>query len=491
MTRGVGGRTGGGRGRLPALALLAAAVAGGGLLGTRTARAVPDTSLQPAALAAEVASLRSVSSSWYCPAAPSGGGETTRLLLANAAATPAAVRLVVADARGAHTRELRIGPHGDEVVAPGRPGGGTWFATRVDVAGGGVSATELVDGRAGRAVAPCASEVSPRWYFATGSTRGGSALHVTLTNPTPNLAVVDLSFVTSSGFTTPAPFQGLVVAPWAVRVLTVGAYVQNQASVATVVATRSGSVVAGEFQLYGPGGAAGLSLSLGVPTTSTSWDLPGVQNASGGASELAVFNPSAHTERVAVEVRLPAGPVAPFTQVLGPASVWILPTSQELRIATGQPYSLRVRASGQGVVVARVGSGAPDGPAPWWAQNVAVPGIETTASRTWLVTGLPSVPPGTDPATRPPRPAVTAATVQVENPGRHAVRVKVTSWSSGRRHVRAVRVKGFDVATLPAPRGLTVVRADGAVAVVGDASPVSTVGVVGIPAEPLRQTTAP
>ncbi len=482
-------RRDGGRGRAAALAVLAAAAALGGFLGTVTARKPPRTMLQPAALAAEVAPAGSASSSWYCPAAPGPAARAgkTELLLANAAARAVRVDAVVVDAQGSQRQHaLELGPHAETGLVPAQVVDGVWLAARILVAGGAVSATEVVDGRIGRSVTPCASEVASRWYFASGSTREGSTLRATLFNPTPNLAVVDLSFVTASGWTTPAPFQGVVVAPWTLRVLTVGAYVQNQASIATAVAARSGAVVAGELQLYGPDGAGGVAFELGAPSTSTLSDLPAVEDATGGSSELAVFNPSARSEHVEVAVRLPNGPVRPFTQVLGPKSVWTLPTSEQLRIAMQEHYTVQVRASGPGVVVARVGAGKPHGPAPWWAESVTVTGLQASAARSWVVAGPPAAPLAAATKAAAAHPSPASWRLVLENPGRGPLRVEVTSWAGARRRAQVVQVPALGEATAVVPAGPAFVHADGAVALTGDASPAGTVGVVGIPAVPLR-----
>jgi acyl-coenzyme A thioesterase PaaI-like protein len=483
-------RRSGGRGRLAALVLLPAAIAGGAVLGTRGGSHPPTTALQPAALAAEAAPAASASSVWYCPGGPGEAAGTTHVLLANAAGKAVRVGLVVVDARGAsHRVSLRLGAHEQSDVVPGQLVHGAWLASRVDVAGGAVSATELVEGRSGRAVTPCASEVSARWYFAAGSTLGGSTLSATLFNPTPNLAVVDLSFVTASGFTAPAPFQGLVVAPWTLRTLTIGAYVQNQRTIATVVDARSGAVVADELQLFGPGGKAGVALSLGAPTTSARWELPSVEDANGGESALTVFNPTSSAEHVALELRLPSGPVAPFTQTLGPRSVWTLATSQQLRIATQVPYTVDVRATGAGVVVGRTGAGGP-GTAPWWASDVTVSALETTAAHRWLVTALPAVLQPATTAALSGRLTGTArepAALVVENPTRRGIPVEVVWWTGrGMRHLRRLIVPAYGRTTLAAPDGPAVVQSGGPVAVMGDASPPGTAGVVGIPAVPLR-----
>jgi acyl-coenzyme A thioesterase PaaI-like protein len=495
----------GGRGRLAAIVLLAAALAGGALAATVPAPRAPRTALQPSGLAAEAAPVGSASSIWYCPGGPENGGVTTQLLLANAAGRAVRVDVVVTDARGAQGRRtFRLGPHSVTVAAPGSLVHGAWLASRVEVAGGAVSATELVDGRSGRAVAQCASGASMHWYFASGSTQVGSTLDVAVSNPTRALAVVDLTFVTASGFTAPAPFQGLVIEPGMLRVMTVGAYVQNQGSVMTVVAARSGAVVAGELQSYGPGGVGGVALTLGAPAASPRWVLPSVEDAAGGASELTMFNPSGHRESVVVDVRLPTGPVQPFTQKLGPQSVWTLTTSDQFRIATQEPYTVEVHATGPGVVVARSGSGAPHGPAPWWAGDVAVSWLEASAAHQWMVAGTAdsarvaalsaAAPPAVaqTPAARSLAAlASTSTKLVLQNPSRRTVRAEVTWWpasgtSSGTLHVRNLHLPAMSHAALTLPIGLAVVRADGPIEVMGDASPPGVAGVIGIPAVPLR-----
>lgn len=496
MTRRDGRDGSGGSLRLAALVLVAGAIAGGGVLGTVPAHQGPQTALQPAALASEAAPTGSTSSSWYCPGGPAELAGTTHLLLANAAGRAVRVGLEVVDTQGTRRSEsLRLAPHAESDVVPGRLVHGAWVASRVQVQGGAVSATELVDGRRGRSVATCASEVSSNWYFAAGSTAGGSTLSVTLFNPTPNLAVVDLSFVTASGFTAPAPFQGLVVKPGALRSLTVGAYVQNQGAVATVVDARSGAVVADVLQLYGPGGTAGVALALGAPTTSRRWDLPSVENSSQGASDLAVFNPSARAERVVVGVQLPTGPVEPFTQTLGPRSVWTLATSEQLRLATQEPYTVRVVASAPGVVVSRIGAGAPHGPDPWWAGDVSVSGLETATAHEWVVPAVAPAPPpvestGASSAAPPMQSGMQAdlSTLVVENPTRRAAAVDISWWSrSGRMHVRRITVAARGRTAVTAPGAPALLESSSPVAVMGDASPAGTAGVLGVPAVPLRR----
>lgn len=455
----------GARARFPAVAMVAVLVAAGAVVGHLASPLPPKVRLQPTALAAEASPVGSESSSWYCPGAPgpTDPAVQTRLELVNAGARKVRAVIVVVDAEGRSAVSRVVVPaHAQIDETPGLLVAGTWLATRVDVAGGGVTASELVDSGGNQSVAPCASEGSALWYFASGSTARGSSLRVALLNPSPDLAVVDLSFVTPSGVTSPQPFQGLVVDPGTVSAITVGRYVQNKSAVATVVSARSGTVVAGELQLYGPAGAAGVAIRLGSPAPSSVWDLPHSVDLVGGSSQLVMFNPSSKAELVRVDVRLASGPVAPFIQVVDPDSVWDLQTGNELRIPQGVGYAVRVHASGSGVVVARVGSGTPVGPAPQWGDGIVVPGVATSTALRWVV---PAV--GQAAGTRR-GPLVVA----VDDPGRRAVRVTLTWFSpSGARRVRHIRVGAGSFSQLEAVGGPLMVSADGPVAVEGQAPP--------------------
>lgn len=474
-------RRAGGRARFPAIVMVAVLLAVGAVVGHVASPRPARVRMQPAALAAEASPVGSESSSWYCPGALGAADPAVRMRLdlvnAGARAVRASIVVVNAEGRSAVSRVV-IPAHAQIGETPGRLVTGTWLATRVDVAGGGVTASELVDSGGAESVAPCASEGSARWFFPTGSTARGSALRVAVYNPSSDLAVVDLSFVTPSGVTSPQPFQGLVVGPGRVSEVTVGRYVQNEPAVATVVSARSGAVVAGELQLYGPAGAAGVAIRLGAPSPSPVWDLPRSQDQVGGSSQLVIFNPSSRTEHVRVDVRLASGPVAPFTQVVGPDSVWDLQTGNELRIPPGVGYAMRVHASGSGVVVARVGAGTPGGPGAQWGDGIVVPGVGTSTALRWVV---PAV--GQAPGARG-GPLVVA----VDNPGRRAVRVTLWWFSpSGARRVRHVRVGAGSFSQFGAGAGPLVVSADGPVAVEGQASLTAAGGAgagvdVGVPA---------
>jgi Family of unknown function (DUF5719) len=466
------------RRRLAVLGSVIAVAVAGGLAGGLAGGTTPATTLQPAALVAVAAPPGSQSSSWYCAGGSGSSGPLARslVLLVNAGGRPVPATVVVVTTKGATKETTETVPaRGQLAVAPASVANGPWLGTRVDVGGGAVSATEMVDGSAGSAVASCASETAPKWYFAAGATTAGSSLRMSVFNPTADLAVVDLSFMTAAGVTAPQPFQGLVLEPGVFRSVTVGQYVQDQKQVAAVVTARSGSVVATELQTVHAGGVSGVALRLGAPAPADTWVLPRAEDVSGGTSEVSVFNPSNHIETVSIRPRLSSGSISPFTDKLGPDSVWTLDTAEEVRIPDAEEFAATVRVrGGPGVVVDRTAAASSGSANPQWGDDAPVPIVSRGIGR-WVVPAVET--PGTStPAAR---------TLVLENPGRRSVVALVSALArSGVHRVARVTVRPGAFATVTPRTVPLLVTADGSLVVTGDASLAGAPATALVPAIP-------
>lgn len=487
------------RARVLGIGLAALGLAAGVLVSGAGGGTAPRVDLQPTALAAEAAPLGSQSSSWYCTGGtgPAKSPAATTIVLANAGSHRVAGTMDAVDEKGATgTQPFSIPPGGQIDERPGAVVTGAWVAARLEVRGGGVTASELVDGPSGSSVAPCTSETSARWYFAQGTTVQGASLIASLFNPTANLAVVDLTFHTPSGLISPAPDQGIVIDPGRLVAVTVGKYVQDKPEVATVVSARSGVVAAAELQRYDAAGVAGTSLVAGSPAPADRWVLPRLFDIQGGASDLAVLNPSpSASAHVRVHVGLPTGTAAPFDAVVAPSSVWTLQTSAQLRIPNGADYSLEVTATGvPGVVVGRIGEGTAQTSAPQWGSQagISLPATSVASTR-WLV---PSIAPvattagaGVPAASAASRDAATPSggVVVFENPGTTAQHASVrVMTAAGSRRLGVVHVAPHGSATFGARVGPLSVDASGPLVTEAVATPVGAAGVVALAAVPQR-----
>jgi hypothetical protein len=133
-----------------------------------------------------------------------------------------------------------------------------------------------------------------------------------------------------------------------------------------------------------------------------------------------VLNLTAQTERVTVDVRLPSGPVTPFSATLGANSVWPVDTTNAPRIPFGDGFSADFsETGGPGMVVDRAVLAPPGSPVPQWGANGAVSSsVMTVASRRWVL-------PASRTAANGPVPDAFAVALNVFNPGRSTVRVHV------------------------------------------------------------------
>ena len=367
----------------------------------------------------------SYSSSAFC-AAGAGDAASTTIFLTNS--TPAVVSGVMTSvgpspgggSPSTVTRQVAVPALGSAAVNPavGLRQGST--ASSLLFLGGGVVVNQAVSGPGGWSMAPCASQTASQWYFAGGSTTAGNTMTLALFDPAAPEAVVNVSFVTSSGVIAPQPYQGLVVAPGHLVVENVGDFVQNAADIATVVTAQSGSLVSTEFQQSSQGAGGGLALRLGSPALSTAWHFAQTTTRPGGTVDFDLANPGASAATATVSVGLSAASVVPRRVVIPPLSIGVFNASGTTGLPQQIPYSVTVTSSVP-IVVGRAALAAGGSPAPRWGSSS---GTVTTATR-WLVPG-PGIPhvPGTDHAS--------VASLAVADPGTSAARVEVTTLGGSR-----------------------------------------------------------
>jgi hypothetical protein len=291
--------------------------------------------------------------------------------------------------------------------------------------GGGVVADQVVSGPNGWSMAPCASQTSPDWSFAGGSTTAGNTLTLSLLNPSSTEAVVDISFLTGSGKVSPQTYQGLVVPPGQLVVENVGDFVQNASAIATLVSAESGSVVSSQFQQWSSGATGGVSLQLGAPAASRIWRFAQTTTESetaapGSAVDFTLANPGSATATATILVGLPSGSVVP-KQVSVPAlSTAVFAASGANGLPEQVPYSVTIESDAP-IVVGRTVQAAAGAQVPVWGSSA---GTVTVANR-WLVPA-PGVPGA------PGAPNAKLNSLAVANPGPSKARVTIADLGSSR-----------------------------------------------------------
>ena len=92
--------------------------------------------------------------------------------------------------------------------------------------------------------APCSTFSSDTWYFPAVVTTRDATARLTLFNPFPGDASVDIEVAFDTGVRQPTALSGLVVPAGTTRVVDLGEQVQRREQFSVTVETRSGGVVA-------------------------------------------------------------------------------------------------------------------------------------------------------------------------------------------------------------------------------------------------------
>ena len=400
----------GGAARVPIVVILASALILGGLIDRTpgsSSRAAA-SSVQPGPVAAPPQAL---SSSWFCAGATDQhgvgrirGAAPGAVVIANSGPTTVTGVVTLVPTSGSSVRiPVSVGPDGHTSIAEDVPGGAPWIGAIVDINAGSVAVDQLVDGSLGEASAPCATAGSSQWYFATGATLINAAVVVSLLNPYPSDAVVDMSFTTSNGLEQPQEFQAVVVPAGELVTVNLGDHLRRRQAIAATITARSGRIVAWKTDVVTPpaSGAAllgtpaasnpladpaapipGVTLTLGVPAPATTWTWPDGVTGNGVDEQYMIYNPGPDTAQMKLSLNLDQGTADPFDLSVGPYQVNTVVSSQEVRIPPGVGHSAVLESTnGVGVVAVRtIAAAAPSA----WSGLGELSGGQVAAAG-WLV----------------------------------------------------------------------------------------------------------
>jgi hypothetical protein len=344
--------------RLPVVAAVAALLVGGG---------VADRADRPAADVPAAAAARAVmptappagalSSTWFCvgATADAGGRADGVVSVANPTERPVTGTVTVVPVAGetkavpltVEARSVTAVALRDALQAP-------FAAALVDVGAGQVAAELVVRGPLGSDATACSSRASDRWYFADGVTAKDASLAISLFNPFPEDAIVDLSFSTDQGRAAPSAFRPVVVPGRSLVVREIGEHVRRRNAISTAVAVRTGRVIAAQTQTRTAAGAAGLSVALGSPSLGTVWHFPNGLVADGAGEHFAVSNPGTDEATVLFQVIADEGVVEDFERTVPARGRLDVVLDEEVGLPRGVGHATTIRAlDGVPVVASR------------------------------------------------------------------------------------------------------------------------------------------
>ena len=371
--------------RTPVLAVVTLLLVAGGVAD----RSAPGADPAPVvaaerALMPTAAPAGSLSSTWFCvgASAGSGSGADGVVAIANPTGLPAAGTVTVVPAGGAAaTAPVSVEAMSVTMVALRDVAQGPWAAAIVDIDRGQVTAELVVRSSIDSDATPCSSRAATRWHFADGVTAKDAGLALSLFNPFPEDAIVDLSFSTDQGRAAPAAFRPIVVPARTLVVRSIGDHVRRRNAIATEISVRTGRVVAAQTQTRTAAGRAGLSVSLGAPSLGTTWHFPSGVVTDGVEEHFSVSNPGRREATVLFQVILDEGVAEDFERAVPARSRLDVVLNEDVGVPRGMGHATSVVSlDGVPVVVSRTIEYAPSTGVPGRADTIGA----RRAARRWV-----------------------------------------------------------------------------------------------------------
>ncbi len=292
----------------------------------------------PTEPAASLATGPVESTALYCTGLGASGSPAGHVVVLNTASHARDVAVEIdTDLGTATTSHLRLAAHGSASVAT--PAAGHWYGVSLVVNGRGVVADEL--NNAGTAQTPCLDAGTTNWFASGLDTRVGSKAYLVLYNPSSTSAVVNVTAETATGFSAPAPYQGVAIAAHRVVALDLGIRIVDQANIGIHVRVIRGGIVSTAVQQSG----SFTSFYPGSPSlTRTAW-FPRVTTVSGSFAQILVTNPSDATASVTATIGLAPYTVAPQTVTVAPYSTGSILITPNSAVPAHGYATVRLRAS--------------------------------------------------------------------------------------------------------------------------------------------------
>jgi hypothetical protein len=342
--------------------LLSALVAGALVSGR--ASSAPRQQVPNARVAPSAAVLAASSAAWFCPGLPTAlPAGSARVTFANIGDAPADVVITDLADNGSATH-LTLKVPADSVVTKARDRLGAAGALTVETFGGRVLVEEGIEGSAALETTPCATQTSPHWYFAAGTTPRGVQQWLVIDNPYASDAKVDVTLRTSSGVHRPDALQSLDITHRSREVIAIHDVAVREDRVAVAVDTEVGSVVAAQTLVYTTAaGTPGVALSIGSPAAASEWTFAGGVGERNSTAVVAIANVGGDDAQVTVQATAESS-----KQALVPTSLTVAQddvasvqlgqcaaaTSKAcINIPAGLRYSLDVRSEQNIAIVAQ------------------------------------------------------------------------------------------------------------------------------------------
>jgi Family of unknown function (DUF5719) len=298
-----------------------------------------------------------LSTSWYCPGVPAGNmvGASGSFTIANTSESEFSTRLTLFPVgKDPVVSTIVVPARGRKVINPAETAPSTMAAALIEMSGAVGAVEQTATSQEGVSVSACVLEPSPNWYLADGSTRSDSSMSLTLFNPSPTDAVVDLAFADEENARVTKKFEGRVVPARSLVVLDISQVILRKERLSVAATVRSGSLVMGRFQVFrgDSGSRRGFMVGAAAPALSTEWRFASGQKGDGGpgtlpaSTRVIVHNPGTSDATVFV-TSFPATPepvAPPNAEGTPPATGPAAPDPIRVVVGARQSYTVDLNA---------------------------------------------------------------------------------------------------------------------------------------------------
>ncbi len=260
-----------------------------GLSRARSRFEVPGAPLGLAGLVLPVVNPSAIKTAWYCVTPPISSGVTkSSVVVTNV--TSKAIELESGRTVTKLSKHSSLKGFGEQVVMTGAKSG----SGIVVVSKGGTLASVVAATAEGTESMPCESSPYGSWILPSQDTSLGSSATLSMYNPYPTPAVVDITVLGASGSEVVPAGAGIVLEPGHSDAVKVASLIPNTANSSLIVTIRSGRAVVGDIVSRG----GWHSLIEPVALANSFAEVPDVMAGAGVQVRADLTNPTSQTERV-------------------------------------------------------------------------------------------------------------------------------------------------------------------------------------------------
>lgn len=243
-------------------------------------------------------------STWFCAAGTAAVAASHSVILSNPTDRPVGAHLTGYTATGATpTSVVEVPARGPLVIDVGPTLGDPTMSVLIESTSPVLTVDHQLVSDDGASRDACLTSTSDAWFFPALTSTADAGVRLTLFNPFPGDAGVDIAIGLDTGSRVPSSLTGVVIPGGTSKVIDLGQSASRREQFTATVRARSGRVLAEVVQTFdGSKGPRGIRMATGVPAPARGWTFAGGFTGAGAAEHLVIQNPGTTPLHALVQV---------------------------------------------------------------------------------------------------------------------------------------------------------------------------------------------